>query len=174
MGRLTGQIGYSHTRSYLRINTLNENRWYPSHQDKPIDASLFVDYRLKPRWTMNINLVYTSGMTISTPTGFFYYRGSQVPIYAEQNNGRLPDYKRVDIGSVWRLNKVGKPFEHYFTFTLYNLFNYRNYAFLNFNKIQGAEDKFYIPADKLNLQEQVPTYRYIYSIVPSFTYSLKF
>ena len=173
-GRLTGQLGYGFARSYLKINDLNADRWYPSHQDRPVDVSLSLDFKVKPRWTLNLNGVYTSGMTISTPTGFYYYRGSQVPEYSKQNNDRLPDYRRIDIGSTWRLNRIGKTFEHYFTLTLYNFFNSRNYVFLNFNKIKGADDKFYIPADKLNRQEQLPTYKYVYSIVPSFTYSLKF
>ncbi len=174
LGRLSGQIGYGYSRSFLKINDLNGNRWYPSHQDKPVDFSFLVDFKVRPRWTLNLNAVYTSGMTLSTPTSFYYYRGSQVPVYSEQNNDRLPDYKRLDIGSAWRLNKREKTFEHYFTLTLYNFFNTRNYAFLNFNKIQGADGKYYVPSDKLNLKEQLITYRYVYSIIPSFTYSLKF
>jgi len=173
-GKLSGQVGYAYTRSFLHIDGLNNNEVYPSHQDKPIDVSLSVDYRARPRWTLNLNMVYTSGMTLSTPTGFYFYRGTQVPMYTKQNNDRLPDYQRVDFGSAWRLNKRNRTFEHYFTFTLYNFFNTNNYAFLNFNKIKGADGKLYVPADKLNMQAQVPTYRYVYSIVPSFTYSLKF
>jgi hypothetical protein len=173
-GRLTGQIGYGCARSFMKIKSLNNNRWYPSHQDKPVDISLLLDYKLRPRWSMNLAAVYTSGMTISSPTGFYYYRGSQVPVYSSQNNDRLPAYKRMDIGSVWRLNKREKTFEHYFTLTVYNLLNTRNYAFLNFNKVQGADGKYYVPADKMNIREQQSTYRYVYSIIPSFTYSLKF
>jgi hypothetical protein len=173
-GRLTGQIGYGYARSYLHISDLNNNQWYPSHQDKPVDLSLLLDYKIKPRWSINLTAVYTSGMTLSTPTGFYFYRGSQVPVYTKQNNDRLPDYRRMDVGSVWRLNKQEKIFEHYFTLSIYNFFNTKNYAFLNFNKIKGDDGKYYVPADKLNLQEQLTTYRYVYSIIPSFTYSLKF
>jgi hypothetical protein len=174
LGKFNGQLGYAYTRSFLQIDGLNSNEAYPAHQDKPIDVSIAADYRIRPRWTLNLNMVYTSGMTLTTPTGFYYYRGTQVPVYTKQNNDRLPDYQRVDFGSSWRLNKSNSTFEHYFTFTLYNFFNTRNYAFLNFNKIQGADGKFYVPADKLNMQVQVPTYRFVYAIVPSFTYSLKF
>jgi hypothetical protein len=173
-GKLTGQIGYAFTKSLLQIKGLNLNRWYPSHQDKPMDISLLVDYKIRPRWSVNVNLMVTSGMPVTSPTGFYYYRGTQVPFYSEQNNDRFPDYKRADIGSVWRLNKMGKPFEHYLTFTVYNFFNTRNYAFLNFNKIQGKDDKFYVPADRSGQQSVIPTYRYIYSVIPSLTYSLKF
>ena len=173
-GRLTGQLGYAFNRSWLTIEELNYGKTYPAHQDRPVDLSLSADYKLKTRWTINLNLVYTSGMTISTPTSFYYYRGTQVPVYAEMNNSRLPAYRRLDIGSAWRLNKKEGAFSHYFTFTLYNIFDARNFAFLNFNKIQGVDGKFYVPADKQQQNNQVVTYRYIYSVVPSFTYNLQF
>jgi hypothetical protein len=173
-GRLTGQISYGYVNSTLQIAGLNRGKAYPSHQDKPVDFSFTMEYRLKRRWTVNMNMIYTSGMTMSTPTGFYYYRGSQVPVYSSQNNDRLPDYKRLDLGTQWRLNKKDRTFEHYLSFTFYNFFSYRNYAFLNFNKMEGPDGKFYVPADKTNMPEQVVTYRYIYSLVPSFTYSLKF
>ncbi len=173
-GRLTGQISYGFVNSTLQIPGLNRGKEYLSHQDKPVDFSFTVDYRLKRRWTVNLNIIYTSGMPLSTPTGFYYYRGNQVPFYSRQNNDRLPDYKRLDLGTQWRLNKVDKTFEHYLSFIFYNFFSYRNYAFLNFNKMEGTDGKYYVPADKTNMPEQVITYRYIYSLVPSFTYSLKF
>ena len=173
-GKLTGQISFAVTRSFLKIESLNNNNWYPSHQDRPVDICFSADYRLLPRWSVNLNAIYTSGMPVSAPTGFYYYRGVQVPVYGSMNNDRFPDYKRVDVGSSWRLNKPEKRFEHYFTFSIYNFFNTRNYAFLNFNKIHGANDKFYVPSDLSSNPDLVPTYRYIYSIIPSFTYSLKF
>jgi hypothetical protein len=173
-GKFTGQISYAFSRSTLKIKGLNKNRIYLSHQDKPVDISLTFDYKLNPRWTLNVNAICVSGMTISTPSGFYYYRGTQVPYYLKQNNDRLPSYKRVDFGSEWRLNKIERSFMHYFSIAFYNFFNFHNYAFLNFNKIEGNDHKYYVPADKTNAAEQIPTYRYIYSIVPSFTYSLKF
>ncbi|MBN2275497.1 MAG: TonB-dependent receptor [Bacteroidales bacterium] len=173
-GKITGQFGYAFTRSFLKIDGLNNNRRYSSHQDKPLDFSLSVDYKVKPRWMLNLNIVYTSGMVLSTPTGFYYYRGKQVPFYAWQNNDRLPDYRRIDLGSVWRLNRKEERFEHYITLSIYNLFAAKNYAFLNFNKIKDEEGKFYVPADTYIMDEQIVSYRYIYSMIPSITYSLKF
>jgi len=173
-GKVTGQIGYAYTRSFLTIEGLNNNRRYPSHQDKPIDFSLSLDFMARPRWTLNVNVVYTSGMALSTPAGFYYYRGKQVPVYALQNNDRLPDYKRIDLGSMWRLNRNQKRFEHHISIAFYNLFSFRNYAFLNFNKMQDENGKFRVPADTYNLDEQVATYRYMYSMIPSITYSMKF
>ncbi len=173
-GKLTGQLGYGFTRSMLQIEELNGGKTYPSHQDRPIDISFSIEYQIKSRWLLSLNALYSSGMPLSTPTGFFYYRGTQVPVYDELNNDRLPDYSRIDLGSTWRLNKAEKAFEHYLTLTLYNIFSTHNYAFLNFNKIQSGDGKFYVPADRLNKQGQISTYRYIYSLVPSFNYNLRF
>ena len=55
-----------------------------------------------------------------------------------------------------------------------NLFASKNYAYLNFNKVQGEDGKFYVPADTYTMDEQITTYRYIYSMIPSITYNLKF
>lgn len=174
MGKLSGQIGYSYSRSFLKIDGLNNGREFISHQDRPVDISFVADYRIRPRWTVTLTTEYASGMAVTTPAGFYSYRGVQVPVYPEINNDRLPDYKRTDIGSVWRLNKIGKHFEHYLTFSIYNLFNNKNFVFVNFNKTTAPDGKFYVPADNLNMSDQVATYRYIYSRIPSLTYNLKF
>ncbi len=173
-GNISGQIAYSYNRSFLQVKGLNNDKPFPAHQDKPVDFSTLIDYRLKPRWTLSLNILYASGMAVTTPTGFYYYRGVQVPYYAGLNNDRFPDYKRIDLSSVWRLNKAERTFEHYITLTLYNIFSTHNYAFLYFNKITGDNGKYYVPADTSNPSELVTTYRYIYSFIPSLSYNLKF
>ncbi|MBN2485077.1 MAG: TonB-dependent receptor [Bacteroidales bacterium] len=174
LGKLTWHVAYAYNKSFLTIDGLNGGKKFPSHYNKPVDISLMADYRLKPRWTINMNYVYASGMAITVPDGFYYYRGAQVPYYSGHNNGRLPGYHRFDLGSVWQLNKKQGQYEHYLTLNLFNFFADKNFAFLNFSKTIGNDGKFYIPADKENTVYQVPTYRYIYSLVPSLTYNLKF
>ena len=173
-GRFTAQLGYSFTRSLLKITELNDGKEYKARQDKPIDFSLGMSYRIKPRWLATVNFLYTSGMMVTTPTSFYYYRGTQVPVYTEQNNDRLPNYKRVDVGCDFKLNKSEGNFEHHLVFSIYNLLNYKNPTFLYFSKSTNSEGDFVIPTDKLNVQEQIPTMRYLFSVIPSITYSLKF
>lgn len=174
IGKLTGQFGYSYTKSKLKIGGLNGNREYLSRQDKPIDFSFLIEYKVRPRLSANINIVYSSGIRYTTPTGYYYYRGAQVPFYTEQNNECLPDYKRVDIGTNIRLNKFEKKSDHYLSISIYNFFATKNPALLNFSKTSDSEGNPIIPADKLNYPELKPTYRYIYSFIPSITYYLKF
>ncbi len=174
IGKLTGQLGYSFTRSKLKINDINGSREYYSRQDKPIDFSFLVEHQLKPRLSININFFYSSGIRYTTPSSFYYYRGSQVPIYTEQNNEKLPDYKRVDLGTNIRLNKVDKKSEHYLSINIYNFFATKNPILLNFTKTNDTDGKPIVPANKYNYPEISPTYRYVYSFVPSITYYLKF
>lgn len=173
-GRFTGSLSYAYTRSILQFSELNSGKKFLSHQDKPVDLSLNVEFRITPRWIINVNTLYASGMVITTPSGFYEYRGYQVPFYTKQNNDRLPPYKRLDWGSTWRLNKRERSFEHYFNISFYNFLNFNNYTFLNFSKTTGSNGKYYIPADKQNMPEQITTFRYIYSIIPSFAYNLRF
>ena len=172
-GILTGQLSFAYTRSFLLIQDLNNDRRFPSHQDKPIDLSLLLNYMAKPRITLNTNIIYASGMRLTTPTSFYSYRGDQVPLYTKQNNSKLPDYKRVDIGATFSLNKVASNIKQTLDISVFNFFGFQNAAFLNFNKIY-QDAKYIVPGDKKNESEQVPTYRYIYSVVPSITYNVSF
>lgn len=173
-GRLTGQIGYAYTRSRLKIDGLNGNRSFPAHQDKPLDLTISFGYALFPRWQVNGSLNIASGMRVTTPTGFYYYRGDQVPIYTSQNNQKLPEYKRLDIGTSIRLNPFGQEVEHYLNFALYNFFAFQNPAFLNFNKTIDSDGNIIIPVDKSTPSPLTPSFRYTYSIIPSINYNLRF
>lgn len=172
-GKLYGEISYAYSRSFLQIDGLNKGNPYPATQDKPLNLTLNMNYQLNPKWLMTLNIILQSGNVITTPTSFYKYRGYQVPIYTAQNNQRLPDYKRVDISSDFLLNEPGQKTEHHLIFSIYNLFNSKNYAFLYFNKV--AQDASYVvPTDQLNPQSYVPTYRYVFSIIPSLTYKMNF
>lgn len=174
VGKLIGQIGYSYTRSKRKINGLNGNREFLAREDKPVDFSFMLEYKIKPRWAVNMNFFYGSGIRYTTPTSFYYYRGAQVPVYTKQNNQRLPDYNRVDMGTNIRLNKIEKKTEHYLSINIYNFLGAKNATLLNFTKTYDENGNPIIPADKYNYPDISSTYRYIYSVVPSITYYLMF
>lgn len=173
-GKVTGQLGYSFTRSLLQIGGLNGGREFKARQDKPVDFTLSIYYQARQRWQLSINAIYSSGNRYTTPTSFYWYNGYQVPVYTEQNNQRLPNYKRVDVGSQFRLNKNQGRFQHHLTLSVFNFFNAKNTAFIYFTKTVANEGDLLIPADKENPQPQVPTHRYIYTFMPSITYQLQF
>jgi len=172
-GKLTGQLAYAYTRSLLNIPELNEGREFPSHQDKPIDLSLMLEYHANNKLMVTTNMVYTSGMRITTPTSFYGYRGGQVPYYSKQNNSRLPDYKRIDVGATFYLKKMNNIFNHTLNLSFYNFFSMINPAFVYFNKIE-VDDEYLVPADKQSPQYLETTGRFVYFVIPSLTYNLSF
>lgn len=174
IGKVSVQISYSFTRAKQQIYGLNGNREFFARQDKPVDFSLALDYLIKPRWGINMGINIGSGQRYTTPTGFYLYRGVQVPNYTEQYNDRLPTYKRVDIGTHVNLSKKPKRVQHSLSFNLYNFFASENPFAVSFNKVEKMPGQYVVPANTFIQQKKVATYHYLYSIVPSISYKLQF
>jgi hypothetical protein len=171
--KLNGEIAYTYSRSFLKFKELNGGRVFPAKQDRPHMFNMSLVYQLKPRWLLSFNLTQASGAKITTPTSFYYYRGYQVPVYTGQNNDRLPPYTRVDLSTTIQLNKISSRFNHSLSFSLYNMLGNENPFAINFNKTP-VDDQFLVPADKLNVPDQISTKRYTFKILPSFTYQFSF
>ena len=174
-GDFTGWLGYSYIRTFRNIKDINRNESFPVVYDKPHYITLNLSYKLAKRWVFNMNWVYSSGVRFSSPTGFYYYQGYNVPIYTEKNNSKLPEYHRMDISASFRLNKNTKnKFKHHIVFSLYNLYGRENPISVNFNKIETGQGSFVIPSDIISESQIVPTAIYLFGTVPSLTYRFKF
>ncbi len=173
-GRLTGWISYTLSRSILQMKEINEGEPYPSYSDRPHDFSMFLSWEIRPRITLTANFIYMTGVPYTTPTGFYNYDNHQVPIYAQRNNDRLPDYHRLDLALNWFLSKPGKQFQHELIFSVYNLYNRKNPVALHFNKIEDENGNFVVPSDYYSDPELVSSQFYLYGIVPSISYHFKF
>jgi hypothetical protein len=173
-GRFQSQLAYTYSRSFLKIEELNDGHTFPAVQDRPHVLNLCFTWQAKPRWQITCDLNYSSGARITTPTSFYYYRGYQVPVFSEQNNDRLPPYSRFDIASTIQLNKKPGNFEHSLSFSIYNLFAQQNPMFLYFNKTEEEDGSLIIPADRLNQSDLVTSVRYAFILIPSITYQFIF
>jgi hypothetical protein len=173
-GSLNGWISYTLSKSILQMEEINEGDSYPSYSDRPHDFSAFLSWEIRPRITLTANFIYMTGVPYTTPTGFYYYDNHQVPIYAERNNDRLPDYHRLDLAFNWLLSKPGRRFQHELIFSVYNLYNRKNPVALHFNKIEDENGNFVVPYDYSSDPELVSSQFYLYGIVPSISYHFKF
>jgi hypothetical protein len=156
------------------MDEINEGDPYPSYSDRPHDFSMFLSWEIRPRITLTANFIYMTGVPYTTPTGFYYCDKHQVPIYAQRNNDRLPDYHRLDLALNWLLSKPGKRFQHELIFSVYNLYNRKNPVALHFNKIEDSSGNFVVPTDYYSDPELVSSQFYLYGIVPSLSYHFKF
>ncbi len=173
-GKFTGWLGYSYTRTFRKIKDVNNDESFPAVYDKPHYITLNLSYQPVQRWQFNMNWVFTSGIRFSAPTGFYYYRGKNIPVYTEKNNAKLPDYHRMDVSVSYRLNKNPKAkYMHRLMFSVYNLYARENPVSVNFNKIETENGDYVIPSDIIAERRLLPTEIYLFGVVPSISYTFK-
>jgi hypothetical protein len=172
--KLSGQINYTYSRSFLKINELNDNKTFPAVYDRPHNFNISIAWQPCYRWLFTTDYCLASGSRFTSPTSFYYYRGYQVPVYAKQNNDQMPMYKRIDIAITLQLNKPNRAFNHSLSFAIINLLNQKNPIFMYFNKHENEYGDPVIPADRMNPQNLISTIRYTYGIIPSFNYQFRF
>lgn len=168
-GNLKGWLAYTLSKSEQRTpgrtaneTGINEGRWYNTPFDKTHDVSVNLTYDLNKKWSFNSNLIFQTGQPTNFPVAQFELQGLVVPVFGFRNQERLPVYHRMDISATLtpRKNKNRKR-QAEWVFSLYNLYNRRNAASINFRQ---NEDTF--------VNEAVRTS--IFGIVPSVTYNFKF
>jgi len=166
---------YTYSRVFATINDVNNGNPFPARHDKPHNINLNISYKKGKRWDFSANWVYASGMRFSSPTGFYNYKGYNIPIYSEKNNDNLPDYHRLDISAKLNLNtKESARYKHDFTFSIFNFYGRNNIIALNFNKVETETGSFQVPTNLVSEQDIIPTSISLLGFMPSIAYSFKY
>ena len=161
MGKFTGWISYTLSRTELRIDGINQNNWYPAKQDRTHDISLVGIYQAGPRWTLSATWVYYTGNAVTFPNGKYEVGGLTAFYYTERNAYRMPAYHRMDVAATLQ-GKKRKKFGSSWTFSVFNLYGRENAYSIIFQND---------PADPSKTQAvQYALFRF----VPSVTYNFKF
>jgi len=127
-GTWNGWMSYTLSRSERRIEGINNNDWYPSNFDKPHNMSLIVNYNPNQQHTVTINFNYSTGRPVNPPLGNYETnRGVIVPIFAERNQTRIPDYHRLDIAyTIGKGYRKTAKVKTSWTFSIYNVYGRKN------------------------------------------------
>jgi len=173
-GRLNGWIGYSLSRAIRKTEDINQNREYPAFYDRPHELTLFVSYDISKRFNTSLNWYYSTGAAVTMPSSYYYYNGLTLPVYHEKNNERFPDYHRMDLSFLFRLNRNVRKFQHQIGLSIYNLYGRKNPIFINFNKIENGNSEFVIPGNLIDPPQLLTTNTFVYNVVPSITYHFQF
>ncbi len=104
VGMLTGWISYSYSRTELRQKdspaaiAINNGAWFPAEYDRPHELKFVGNYKFTQRYSLSMNLDYSTGRATTIPAGQYYNysQGRIIPFYTERNGYRLPDYFRID------------------------------------------------------------------------------
>jgi hypothetical protein len=173
-GRLTGWMAYTLSRTMMTFNDINNGSEFPASFDRPHDFSIVSLFQIRPRWQVSASWIIMSGSAYSSPTGFYIYNNYQVPVYELKNNERLPVYHRLDLATELQLNKTGSKSEHKIKFSLFNAYGRKNPIAVNYNKISDEENNIMVPVNHTLLPGLVNTMTYLFTVVPSFSYSFSF
>ncbi len=127
-GEVNGWLSYTLSRSERQIEGINRDDWYPSNFDKTHDISLVLNYQPNRRNTLTINFSYFTGRPTTPPVGNYRTtNGLIVPIYAERNQFRIPDYHRLDVAyTLGKGYKKDKKIQTSWTISVYNVYSRRN------------------------------------------------
>ena len=161
IGKLTGWISYTLSKTERKINGINNNKWYNATQDRTHEISIVGIYQLNKKWTLSGNFVFYTGSAVTFPTGKYQVNGQTAYYYNSRNADRMPNYHRLDFGATMQLKKT-KKWTKELVFSLYNVYGRENAFTINFR-----DNK-----DNPNLTEIVQTS--LFRWVPSITYNFKF
>ncbi len=168
LGRMTGWISYTYSRSLRRVLTtyeeeiINDGEWFASNFDKPHDLTLIGNYKVSTNTSISATFGYSTGRPVTYPVAKFDYFGNSLAYFDQRNTERLPDFHRLDFAVNFKLKGPGKFFEDgEWIFSILNVYGRKNPFSLFFADESGAPPQ----ASKLAILG-VP--------LPSISYSIKF
>jgi hypothetical protein len=151
------------TTGEYESEVLNKGEYYPSNFDKPHDLTLVLNYKITRRFSFSGNFTYSTGRPVTYPQSVYVIDGYAVSNYSDRNQGRIPDYHRLDLSfTVNESLRLRQKWKGSWTFSVFNVYGRKNpYSVFFKSKNNGK-----------NLQ----SYRLsvLGTVFPSITYNFKF
>jgi hypothetical protein len=161
VGRLTGWISYTLSRTERQFDAINNDSWYPATQDRTHDLSVVGIYKLNKKWTLSSDFVYYTGNATTWPSGKYQVDGQIAFVYTQRNGYRMPPYNRLDFSATLQGRKTKKT-DSYWIFSCYNVYGRENPYSISFQQDPGDPNK-----------TQAVQYA-LFRWVPSISYNFKF
>jgi hypothetical protein len=143
-GKLNGWINYTYSRTFLKQDDaiagqlINGGAYYPANYDKPHSFNFTGNYRITHRYSVSLDVTYSTGRPITLPIAKYYSNGAERVFYSGRNEYRIPDYFRSDFSiNIDGNHKVHQTFHNSWTVGVYNLTGRQN-AYSTFFQQQGG------------------------------------
>ena len=164
LGKLSGWLAYTYSRTLLKemedrgVETINGGAWYNAPHDKPHDFKLVGNYKFTHRYSLSVNVDYSTGRPVTIPVAVYKYGGGYRLAYSARNGYRIPDYFRMDLALNIDPGHYLRKLTHMsFTIGVYNVTGRKNpysvyYTTLGGTSIQGyMVSVFATPVPYINL-----------------------
>jgi len=152
IGKLNGWFSYSYSRTFLQQNDkrlaapVNGGKWYSTEYDKPHELKMVGNYKFSQRYSLSVNMDYSTGRPITIPVGMYFDESTNSIqlFYSDRNSYRIPDYFRTDISfNVEPSHHLTLLTHHSISFGVYNVTGRKNVYSIYFlsenGKINGYQ-----------------------------------
>ena len=162
VGKFTGWVSYTYSRTFRTIKGISLDREYRSPYDRPHNIVIVGSYDLTPRITLAANWIYNTGQPVTFPYGQYTLNGVTYAVYnGKRNESRYPDYHRLDLSFTCKLGKLeNRRWQHEINVSVYNAYARHNTWAITFD--QGDNGSI------------VTKNMYLFSAVPSISYNFKY
>ncbi len=164
VGKLTGWISYTLSKSERKVDGLSNNQWYANRFDRRHNANITATYEFNQKWTAAASFVFGTGTPTNLPNTKFDFQGIRgIPHNATglRNDVYINAFHRLDISGTYIYKKT-KKWESSWVFGVYNTYNRRN----PFSYFATVSDD--------NKTTQTIRYSIIGSVIPSVSWNFKF
>ena len=133
VGKTTGWIGYTISKTDRLFPNLNNGNKFPAKYDRTHDLSVTATHELNDKWVLSAVFVYATGNTLTPSIDRYVLDGSLYTEFGDRNSYRMTPYHRMDISATYTKNKPNKKFNSSWNFSIYNIYNRANPYFIYFD-----------------------------------------
>ncbi|MFB6453689.1 carboxypeptidase-like regulatory domain-containing protein [Chitinophaga sp. Hz27] len=164
IGKTTGWISYTLSRSERKTPGISMNEWFLNRYDRTHNVNVVISHTVSKRVSVSGNFVFASGTPATFADNRLEFQGWDIPYNSteKRNNYRLDPYHRLDL-SLTLKGKQEHRWKGEWVFSLYNVYARRNAYTVYFRQNPDDPDK--KEAIRLSI---------IGSIIPGITYNFKF
>ncbi|MCZ4695815.1 TonB-dependent receptor [Ancylomarina euxinus] len=159
-GRFQGWLSYTLADVKQKVMGVSNSEWYNAKYNVRHNLALVALFNLDDRFSLSSNFKFKSGGYVTIPQGFYTYQGSSFPYYTERNGFKLDNFHQLDFSLSYksRKNKTRR-LKSEWILSAFNI-----YSRANIFSFYATVDRGEVKAFKM----------YLYRMVPSLTYKIKF
>jgi hypothetical protein len=169
-GKLTGMVAYTWSKALRKIEGVNNSQEFKANYDRRNVANIQAVYDHNEKWTFGATFTYSTGRPITLPAGKYEYGTYNPDVITDRNGYELPAYHRLDLSATLNPRKnLNRKWKGQWIFSVYNAYSRKN-PFTIYTRTKQDKDGNIIGDGT----EKEARLIYLFPILPSVTYNIKF
>jgi hypothetical protein len=169
-GKLFGMLSYTWSKAFREVDGVNRGKWFYANHDRRNVVNLQAAYDHNDKWTFGATFTYSTGRPMTLAAGKYDFGPYKVDIITDRNTYRLPDFHRLDLSVTLNpRSNAHRRWKGQWVFAVYNAYNRKN-PFTVYTRTKQDKNGDIIGDGT----EKEARLIYLFPILPSVTYNLKF